>query len=148
MLIEISLIFIDFHWFSLNFHWCSLIFNVFSWIFMDFQWFSRRTGPVLDGLRQPSIPLGSLGVDVKRWKSNVSRGASSKNRTSVPTPSGPLGPPRAPSAAIGALWVGVKRRYGSPPSNSPDFLFVIYKVEVVGVVGCSHTPEESADSNK
>ena len=50
-----------------------------------------------------------------------------------------------PPAAIDGLGVGVKRGYGSPPSNSPRLLFVIYKVDVVGVVYCSHTPEESAD---
>ena len=74
-------------------------------------------------------------------KNSVSRGASSQNRTSVPTRSAAFGPHRQPSAAIGSLWVGVKRGYGSPPQTPPDFLFVIYKVEVVGVVYCSHTPE-------
>ena len=40
---------------------------------------------------------------------------------------------RRPSAAIEALWVGVKRRYGFPPSNSPHFLYV-YNVDVFSVV--------------
>ena len=61
-------------------------------------------------------------------------------------PSAAFGPP---SAAIAGLWVVVKRGYGSPPSNSPRLsicnIHVIYKVEVVGVVYRSHTPEESAD---
>ena len=103
----------------------------------------------------PSVPLGPLGVVVKRCKSGVSRGASSKNRISVSTrsaafgslrqPSAAFGGHRPPSAPIAGLWVGVKILYGSPPSNSPRLSICIYKVDVVDVVGCSHTPEESAD---
>ena len=95
-----------------------------------------------DSLERPSAAAGWVFNDEKLV---FARGASSKNRTRVPA-SAAFRPHPQPSAAIGARWVGVKRRYGSPPSNSPRLLFVIYKVDVVGVVGCSHTPEESADN--
>ena len=55
-----------------------------------------------------------------------------------------FGSPRRDSPACACGWelnVGT----GLPPQTPPDFLFVIYKVDVVGVY-CSHTPEESADN--
>ena len=128
----------------------SIDFQLVSNVFHDFQGFSRivngcsrKTGPVLDSLRSPSAPWGWMLNDEQVF---FSLGASSKNRTSVPAPSAAIGGHRQPSGPIGARWVGVKRGYGSPPSNSPRLsILVIYKVEVVGVVYCSHTPEESAD---
>ena len=50
-----------------------------------------------------------------------------------------------PSAPAG--WV-ISVGTGLPPQTPSDSLFVIYKVEVVGVVYCSHTPEESADNER
>ena len=127
--IDFQWIFIDVHWFSMDFQWFSMIFIDFQWIFMDFMDFNDfqlffkencasvgRPWAALGGLRP-------LGGGYSCLKTAVSRGASSKNRTSVPTRSAAIGAHRPPSAAFGSLWVGVKRRYGSPPSNSPRLLF-------------------------
>ena len=74
-------------------------------------------------------------------------------RVGLPPKTGPVSrPPPRPSAAIGAHqrpsaacgWV-LSVGTGLPPQTPPDFLFVIYKAEVVGVVYCSRAPEESAD---
>ena len=90
---------------------------------------------MLDGLRRPSAPWGFLLND----EQVVFRGGP-------PSKAGPVSrPDRRPSAPIGPVWVGVMEPYGSPPANSHRLSICIYKVEVVGVVGCSHTPEESAD---
>ena len=98
--------------------------------------------PVLDGLGRPWAAFGPMWVGDKQFKNSVSREASSKNRTSLPQPSAAIGGHRRPSAPAGwYLSVGT----GLPPQTPPDFLFVIYKVDVVGVY-CSHTPEESADN--
>ena len=83
-----------------------------------------RRPPTLPGLDETHLPQ----VEDENMN-NVSCEASSKT--------GPVSdslPP--PSAAIGPVWVGVKVRYGSPPSSSPDFLYV-YNV----CQNCSHTPE-------
>ena len=69
----------------------------------------------------------------------------------LPRKTGSVGQPSAairahpqPSAAFGALWVGVKRGYGSPPQTPPDFYSS--NVIVVGVVGVVLTRRrESAD---
>ena len=87
---------------------------------------------------QPSVPWG--------WMLNDEKVVF---RVGPPPKTGPVSrPPRqpyGPSAAFRSLWVGVKRGHGSPPSDSPRLSICIYKVDVVGVVGCSHTPEESAE---
>ena len=105
-------------------------------VLLDFHRFSLIFKENGASVGQPSAPW--------RWVLNDEKIVF---RVGRPPKTGPMSRslPR-PSAAIGGLWVGVKRRYGSPPSNSPRLSICIYKVEVVGVVGCSHTPEESADS--
>ena len=125
----------DVQWFSLICIWFSLIFIDFHWIFIDVHWFSLIFKENGASVGQPSTAFGPLGVGVKRCKSGVSREASSKNRTRVPTRSAPIGSLRRPSAAFGGhrqpsapagweLSVGT----GLPPQTPPDFLFVIYKV--------------------
>ena len=85
---------------------------------------------------QPSTAWGWVLNDEK---SSVSRGGLLEKQDQCPDS---LRPPPPPSAACGwVLSVGT----GLPLQTPPDFLIVIYKVKVVGVVYCSHTPEESAD---
>ena len=92
----------------------------------------------------PSVPWGWVFTDAKvvfRVGHPPKTGSVSRPDRQ---PSAPIGPARPPSAACG--WessVGT----GLPLQTPPDFLFVIYKVDVVGVVYCSHTPEESADKS-
>ena len=112
----------DFQWIFNDFYGFSWIFNDFHRFSLIFNGFSKKIVPVLDGLRP-------LGGGYSCLNTVVSLGASSKNRTSVPTRSAAIGAHRQPSAAFAGLWVGVKRGYGSPPSISPRHLFlVIYKV--------------------
>ena len=109
----------DFHWFPMDFHGFSMIFNGFfkencasvgqPWA--PFGGLGRPWGAALGGLRP-------LGGGYSCLKTAVSRGASSKNRTSVPTRSAAFGPPRRPSPACGwELSVGT----GLPPQTPPDF---------------------------
>ena len=101
--IEISWILIDFHWFSMDFQWFSLIFIDFHWLLIDFHWFSM----VFQGkLCQCWTALGGLrplGGGYSCLKTAVSRGASSKNRTSAFGPSAAFAGHRRPSAPIGGL---------------------------------------------
>ena len=90
---------------------------------------------------QPWTAFGPVWVGDKQLKNNVSREASSKNRTSLPQPSAPIGPHPQPSAPCG--WVS-RYRTGLPPQTPPDFYSS--KVDVVGAVGVVLTRRrESAD---
>ena len=101
MFIVCHWIFIDFQWFSMDVQWFSIIFIDFHWGLIDFHWFSMvfqrklcQCWTALGGLRP-------LGGGCSCLITAVSRGASSKNRTSVPTRSAPIGGHRRPSTACG-----------------------------------------------
>ena len=95
-----------------------------------------------DSLGRPSAPAGWVFSDAKIvFRVGLPPKPGSVSRPDR-QPSAPLGSLRRPSAPAGwELSVGT----GLPLQTPPDFLFVIYKVDVVGVVYFSHTPEESAD---
>ena len=89
-----------------------------------------KTGPVSQPPRPPSAAIGGHPQPSAPagWVLNDEKVVF---RVRILSKTGPVSrPDRQPSAPIGGLWVGVKRGYGSPPSNSPRLsILVIYKVD-------------------
>ena len=134
MFIDVQCIFIDSHGFSR--------------VFIDFYGFSMIFKENGASVGRPSAPWRWVFMPKNccfAWGFLQKQDQCPDPIGSLRRPSAPIGAHRRPSAPAG--WE-LRSRTGLPPQTPPDFLFVIYKVEVVGVVYCSHTPEESADKNQ